>query len=109
MSNAHIVHTSDAQFSQDVLQSDVPVLLDFWAPWCGPCKMMSPVLDDIASEYEGRIKIVKLNIEENPQSGPKFGVRGIPSLFLFKSGIVEAQRVGAVTKAQLATFIESHL
>ena len=109
MSSPHIVHTTDATFSQDVLKSDKPVLLDFWAEWCGPCKMIAPILDEIASEYQDRIKIAKLNIDENPQTPPKFGIRGIPTLILFKNGTVEAQKVGAVSKSQLAAFLESNL
>ena len=109
MSNTHIVNTSDAQFSQDVLDADMPVLLDFWAPWCGPCKMIAPMLEEIAGEFEGRVKVGKLNVDENPQAPRSFGVRGIPSLLLFKNGVVEAQLIGAVTRAQLAAFLESHL
>ena len=109
MSSPNIVHTTDATFTQDVLKSDKPVLLDFWAEWCGPCKMIAPILDEIASEYQDRIKIAKLNIDENPQTPPKFGIRGIPTLILFKNGTVEAQKVGAVSKSQLAAFLDSNL
>jgi thioredoxin 1 len=109
VSSPHIVHTTDATFSQDVLKSDKPVLLDFWAEWCGPCKMIAPILDEIATEYQDRIKIAKLNIDENPQTPPKFGIRGIPTLILFKNGTVEAQKVGAVSKSQLAAFLDSNL
>jgi thioredoxin 1 len=109
VSSPHIVHTTDATFAQDVLKSDKPVLLDFWAEWCGPCKMIAPILDEIASEYQDRIKIAKLNIDENPQTPPKFGIRGIPTLILFKNGTVEAQKVGAVSKSQLAAFLDSNL
>src|SRR5579863_5811189 len=109
VSSPHIVHTTDATFAQDVLKSDKPVLLDFWAEWCGPCKMIAPILDEIASEYQDRIKVAKINIDENPQTPPKFGIRGIPTLILFKNGTVEAQKVGAVSKSQLAAFLESNL
>ncbi|GMU69105.1 MAG: thioredoxin TrxA [Steroidobacteraceae bacterium] len=109
MSNPHIVHTSDSTFSQDVLKSDKPVLLDFWAEWCGPCKMIAPILDELATEYKDKVRIAKLNIDENPQTPPKFGIRGIPTLILFKNGAVEAQKVGAASKSQLAAFLESHL
>jgi thioredoxin 1 len=109
VSSSHIVHTTDATFSQDVLKSDKPVLLDFWAEWCGPCKMIAPILDEIAAEYHERIKIAKLNIDENPQTPPKFGIRGIPTLILFKNGSVEAQKVGAVSKSQLSAFLENNL
>ena len=109
MSSPHIVHTSDATFDQDVLKSDKPVLLDFWAEWCGPCKMIAPILDEVAGEYQGRLRIAKLNIDENPQTPPRFGIRGIPTLILFKNGTVEAQKVGALSKSQLAAFLEANL
>jgi thioredoxin 1 len=109
VSNAQIVHTSDSSFDQDVIKSQQPVLLDFWAEWCGPCKMIAPILDQIATEYGDRLKIAKLNIDENPQTPPKFGIRGIPTLILFKNGAVEAQKVGALSKAQLAAFLDQHL
>ena len=109
MSSAHIVHTTDATFTQDVLKSEKPVLLDFWAEWCGPCKMIAPILDEIASEYQDRIKVAKINIDANPHTPPKFGIRGIPTLILFKNGTVEAQKVGAVSKSQLLAFLDSNL
>jgi len=104
-----IVYISDASFDQDVLSSDKAVLVDFWAEWCGPCKMIAPILDDIASEYEGKLTVAKLNIDENPATPPRYGVRGIPTLMLFKNGEVEATKVGAVSKSQLAAFIDSNL
>lgn len=109
MSNPHIVHTSDSTFSQDVLKSDKPVLLDFWAEWCGPCKMISPILDELAVEYQDKVRIAKLNIDENPQTPPKFGIRGIPTLMVFKNGQLAATKVGALSKAQLAQFIDQQL
>ena len=104
----NIVHTSDATFEQDILKADKPVLLDFWAEWCGPCKMIAPVLDEIAAEYKERLTIAKINIDENPQTPPKFGIRGIPTRILLKNGTGEAQKVGAVSKSQLAAFMDSN-
>jgi len=104
-----IVYTSDDKFDEDVLQSDVPVLVDYWAEWCGPCKMIAPVLDELAGEYGDKLKIAKLNIDENPKTPPKYGIRGIPTLMLFKNGSVEAQKVGAMSKSQLTAFIDTNL
>jgi thioredoxin 1 len=109
VSNAQIVHTSDASFEADVLKSNRPVLLDFWAEWCGPCKMIAPILDEVATEYQDRLQVTKLNIDENPQTPPRFGIRGIPTLMLFKDGKVEAQKVGALSKSQLIAFLDSNL
>ncbi|MCU7941770.1 MAG: thioredoxin TrxA [Candidatus Thiodiazotropha endolucinida] len=104
-----IVHVTDDSFESEVLQSAQPVLIDYWAEWCGPCKMIAPVLDDIADEYDGKLKVVKLNIDENPNTPPRYGIRGIPTLMLFKDGEVEATKVGAVSKSQLVAFIDSNL
>jgi thioredoxin 1 len=109
VSNPDIVHTTDATFSQDVLKSDKPVLLDFWAEWCGPCKMIAPILDEIATAYAGKVKIAKLNIDDNPKTPMKFNVRGIPTLILFKNGQAEGQKIGAVRKADIAAFLDSKL
>ncbi len=105
----NIVHVSDASFEEDVLKSTTPVLVDFWAEWCGPCKMIAPILEDIAAEYGDKIKIAKLNIDENSATPPQFGIRGIPTLILFKNGQAEATKVGALSKSQLAAFLDSSL
>ena len=105
----NIIHVSDDSFEQEVLQSEMPVLIDYWAEWCGPCKMIAPVLDEVASEYADKIRVAKLNIDENPATPPKYGIRGIPTLMLFKNGEVEATKVGAVSKAQLTAFLDEHI
>jgi len=104
-----IIHLTDDTFETEVVNSDKPVLVDYWADWCGPCKMIAPILDEIADEYEGRVKIAKLNIDENPATPPKYGIRGIPTLMLFKGGNVEATKVGAVSKSQLTAFLDSNI
>lgn len=104
-----IVYVTDDSFESDVLSSDAPVLVDYWAEWCGPCKMITPVLEEIAKEYGAKIKIAKLNIDENPGTPPKYGIRGIPTLMLFKNGNVEATKVGAVSKSQLSAFLDENL
>ena len=104
-----IVELSDGTFEQEVLKSDVPVLVDYWAEWCGPCKMIAPVLEEVADDYDGKLKVAKLNIDDNPDTPPAYGIRGIPTLMLFKNGEVEATKVGAVSKSQLTAFIDSNL
>ncbi|VAW79931.1 Thioredoxin [hydrothermal vent metagenome] len=105
----NIVYITDESFQNEVLDSSRPVLVDYWAEWCGPCKMIAPILTEIADEYEGKIKIAKLNIDDNPQTPPKYGIRGIPTLMLFKDGNVEATKVGALSKSQLTAFIDTNL
>jgi len=104
-----ILHVTDASFEDEVLKSEQPVLVDYWAEWCGPCKMIAPILDEIASEYGDRVKIAKLNIDENPGTPPKYGIRGIPTLMLFKGGSVEATKVGALSKSQLTAFLDQNI
>jgi thioredoxin 1 len=105
----HIVNTTDSDFDNDVVKADQPVLLDFWAEWCGPCKMIAPILEAVADEYKDRVRVVKLNIDENPQTPPKYNIRSIPTLLLFRDGTVAAQQVGAVSKSQLESFLDSNL
>ena len=105
----HIQYVTDATFEAEVLQSPLPVLVDYWAEWCGLCRMIAPILEEIAKEYAGRLNVAKLNVDENQQTPQKFGVRGIPTLMLFKNGNIEATKVGALSKSQLAAFIDSHI
>ena len=105
----HIHYVTDDTFEEEVLQSSLPVIVDYWADWCGPCKMIAPILDEVSKEYAGRIKIAKLNIDDNPATPPKFGIRGIPTLMIFKNGSVEATKVGALSKSQLTAFVDSNI
>ncbi len=102
-----ITHLTDENFSKEVLDSNIPVLVDYWAEWCGPCKMIAPILESLVAEYDGKLKIAKHNIDDNPQTPAKYGVRGIPTLMIFKDGNIEATKVGALSKSQLAAFIDS--
>ena len=104
-----VLHVSDSEFNEKVVKANGPVLVDYWAEWCGPCKMIAPVLDAVAQEYEGKLTIVKINIDENPQTPQFYGVRGIPTLMLFKNGEVEATKVGALSKAELSKFIDTNI
>jgi thioredoxin 1 len=104
-----IKYVSDASFEADVLKSDKPVLVDFWAEWCGPCKMIAPILDEVSKDYSDKVQIAKINVDENQGVPAKFGIRGIPTLILFKNGAVAAQKVGALSKSQLTAFLDSHL
>ncbi len=109
MASELIKHTSDASFEADVLQSTKPVLVDYWAEWCGPCKMIAPILDEVAGAYEGKLQVAKMNVDENREVPAKFGIRGIPTLMLFKDGQIAATKVGALSKAQLMAFIDEQL
>jgi thioredoxin 1 len=106
---SEILHVTDASFDEEVLKSDVPVLVDYWAEWCGPCKVIAPVLEEIADEYDGKMKICKLDIDSNEATPPKYSIRGIPTLMLFKDGNVEATKVGALSKSQLEVFLDSNI
>ena len=106
---ADIQHVSDESFEADVLKSELPVLVDYWAEWCGPCKVVAPVLEEIANEYDGKMKVCKLDIDANEGTPPKYGIRGIPTLMLFKNGNVEATKVGALSKSQLTAFLDSNI
>jgi thioredoxin 1 len=105
----HIHYVTDDSFEAEVLQSEHPVLVDYWAEWCGPCKMIAPILDEVSTEYAGKLKVAKLNIDDNQKTPAKYGIRGIPTLMLFKGGNVEATKVGALSKSQLTAFIDSNL
>jgi thioredoxin 1 len=109
MGSAQITHTNDAAFATDVLKSDTPVLVDFWAEWCGPCKMIAPILEDAAGHYEGKVRIVKLNVDENAATAAQFNIRSIPTLLLFKKGQVAARKVGSVSQAHLRAFLDGQL
>ena len=107
--SSKIVHISDDSFEAEVLNASGPVLIDYWAEWCGPCKMIAPILDELAEEYGERVKIAKLNIDDNPETPPKYGIRGIPTIMIFKDGNVEATKIGAVSKSQLVEFIDNNI
>ena len=109
MNSTEIRHVTDDTFEPEVLQSETPVLVDYWAEWCGPCKSIAPILEEVAKEYEGRLKIAKINVDEHQSTPAKFGIRGIPTLMLFKNGNVEATRVGALSKSQLTAFLDSNI
>ncbi|MDD5180391.1 MAG: thioredoxin TrxA [Gallionellaceae bacterium] len=105
----HIRYVTDSTFAAEALQAQLPVLVDYWAEWCGPCRMIAPILEEVAKEYAGRLIVAKLNVDENQQTPQKYGIRGIPTLMLFKNGNIEATKVGAVSKSQLTAFIDSHI
>ena len=109
MSSDLITHTSDASFQADVIDAGTPVLVDYWAEWCGPCKMIAPILDEVSKDYDGKLRVAKMNVDENRDVPTKYGIRGIPTLMLFKDGQLAATKVGALSKAQLTAFIDSHL
>ena len=109
MASELIKHVTDATFEADVLQSSQPVLVDYWAEWCGPCKMIAPILDEVSTAYAGKLQIAKMNVDENQGIPAQFGIRGIPTLILFKNGTVAAQKVGALSKSQLTAFLDSHI
>ena len=109
MASDLIKHISDATFESDVLQAAKPVLVDYWAEWCGPCKMIAPILDEVSKDYDGKLRVAKMNVDENRDVPAKYGIRGIPTLMLFKDGQLAATKVGALSKAQLTAFIDSHL
>jgi thioredoxin 1 len=109
MSSDLITHTSDASFQADVLDAGTPVLVDYWAEWCGPCKMIAPILDEVSKDYDGKLRVAKMNVDENRDVPSKYGIRGIPTLMLFKNGELAATKVGALSKAQLTAFLDSHL
>jgi thioredoxin 1 len=104
-----VSHVTDGSFQQDVIQSQIPVLVDYWAEWCGPCKMIAPILEEVSRDYDGRIQVAKLNVDDNNEMASRYGIRGIPTLMLFKGGEVVATKVGALSKSQLTQFLDSHL